>query len=165
MSDDGGRPPHRTGRNDEKEWTRMAADLITPDELRRIADEKEMAKAQEALEKKRKADEAQDQVREAFMSRDIHPEVFERVSRVVKSAAERGEREVLALRFPSTYCTDGGRAINSFEPDWPKTLTGFAKRAHEFWQKELEPKGYKVRAQIMDFPGGMPGDVGIFLRW
>ena len=143
----------------------MAEGLITPDELRRIADEKEMAKAREALEKKRKADEAQDQVREAFMSRDIHPEVFERVSRVVKSAAERGQREVLALRFSSEYCSDHGRAINSFEPDWPESLTGFAKRAYEFWQKELEPKGYKLRAQIMDFPGGVPGDVGIFLRW
>jgi hypothetical protein len=143
----------------------VAEGMITPEELRRIADEKEMAKAQEALEKKRKADEAQDQVREAFMSRDIHPEVFERVSRVVKGAAERGEREVLVLRFPSTYCTDGGRAINSFEPDWPKSLTGFAKRAYEFWQKELEPQGYKLRAQIMDFPGGVPGDVGIFLKW
>jgi hypothetical protein len=41
---------------------------------------------------------------------------------------------------------------NSFEPDWPGTLTGFAKRAHDFWQKELEPQGYKLRAQIMDFP-------------
>ena len=143
----------------------MAEGMITPDELRRIADEKEMAKAREALEKKRKADEAQDQVREAFMSRDIHPEVFERVSRVVKSAAEQGQREVLALRFSSEYCTDRGRAINSFEPDWPKTLTGFAKRAYEFWQKELEPQGYKLRAEIMDFPGGMPGDVGMFLRW
>ena len=143
----------------------MAEGLITPDELRRITDEKEMAKAREALEKKRKADEAQDQVREAFLSRDIHPEVFERVSRVVKSAAERGQREVLALRFSSAYCTDHGRAINSFEPDWPKTLTGFAKRAYEFWQKELEPQGYKLRAEIMDFPSGMPGDVGMFLRW
>lgn len=143
----------------------MAEGLITPEQLRRIAEEKEMAQLREALEKKRKADEAQDQVRDAFMSRDVHPEVFERVSRVVKGAAERGEREVLAIRFPSEYCTDGGRAINSFEPDWPKTLTGFAKRAYEFWQKELEPHGYKLRAQIMDFPGGMPGDVGIFLRW
>jgi N-acetylglucosamine kinase-like BadF-type ATPase len=143
----------------------VAEGLITPDELRRITDEKEMAKAREALEKKRKADEAQHEVREAFMSRDIHPEVFERVSRVVKSAAERGEREVLLFRFSSEYCTDGGRAINSFEPDWPQSLTGFAKRAYEFWQKEFEPKGYKLRAQIMDFPGGMPGDVGIFLRW
>jgi hypothetical protein len=143
----------------------VAEGLITPDELRRIAEEKEMAQLREALEKKRKADEAQDQVREAFLSREIHPEVFERVSRVVKSAAERGEREVLVVRFSSEYCTDGGRAINSFEPDWPESLTGFGKRAYEFWQKELEPQGYKLRAQIMDFPGGMPGDVGMFLKW
>jgi hypothetical protein len=143
----------------------VAEGLITPEQLRRLAEENEMAQLREALEKKRKADEAHDQVREAFMSRDIHPEVFERVSRVVKSAAERGEREALVLRFSSEYCTDGGRRINSFEPDWPESLTGFAKRAYEFWQKELEPKGYKLRAQIMDFPGGMPGDVGIFLRW
>jgi hypothetical protein len=143
----------------------VAEGLITPDQLRKIAEEKEMAQLREALEKKRKADEAQDQVRDAFMAQDIHPDVFERVSRVVKGAAGRGEREVLAIRFPSEYCTDGGRAINSFEPNWPKALTGFAKRAYEFWQQELEPKGYKLRAQIMDFPGGMPGDVGIFLRW
>jgi hypothetical protein len=72
---------------------------------------------------------------------------------------------VLALRFSCEHCTDRGRAINSFEPDWPKTLTGFAQCAYEFWQKELEPQGYKLRAQIIDFLGGMPGDVGIFLRW
>jgi hypothetical protein len=143
----------------------MAEGMITPDELRRIADDKEKEQLQAALEKKRKTDDAQDQVREAFMAREIHPEVFERVSKVVRAAAERGEREVLVLRFSSEYCTDGGRAINSFEPDWPKSLTGFAKVAYEFWHKELEPQGYKLRAQIMDFPGGMPGDVGIFLRW
>jgi hypothetical protein len=139
--------------------------MITPEQLRKIAEEKEMAQLREMLEKKRKTDEAQDQVREAFLSRDVHPEVFERVSRVVKSAAERGEREVLLFRFPSAYCTDRGRTINNSEPDWPKSLTGFAKRAHEFWEKELQPQGYKLRAQIMDFPGGMPGDVGIFLGW
>jgi hypothetical protein len=139
--------------------------MITPDQLRKIAEGKEMAQLREMLDKKRKADEARDQVRDAFLSRDIHPEVFERVSRVVKSAAERGEQEVLAIRFSSEFCTDGGRAINSFEPNWPESLTGFAKRAYEFWEKELQPKGYKLRAQIMDFPGGVPGDVGIFLRW
>jgi hypothetical protein len=143
----------------------MPGDLIKPDDLRRIADEIEMAKAREALEKKRKIDHERDEFRETFMAREVHPEVFERVSKLVKSAAERGEREVLALRFPSSYCTDGGRAINSFEPDWPRTLTGFAKKAHDFYEKELAPLGYKSRAQIMDFPGGMPGDVGIFLRW
>ena len=35
----------------------MAEGLITPNELRRIADEKDMEKAREALEKKRKADD------------------------------------------------------------------------------------------------------------
>jgi len=143
----------------------MASGLISPEQLRRIAEEKEMAQLREALEKKRKVDDERQQLRNAFMSREIHPEVFERVSKVVQGAAERGEREVLALRFSSEYCTDGGRAINSFEPDWPQSLTGFAKRAYEFWQKELEPQGYKLRAQIMDFPGGVPGDVGLFLRW
>jgi hypothetical protein len=139
--------------------------MITPDELRRIAEEKEMAQLREALEKKRKADEERHHLHDAFMADELVPDVFERASRLVKGAAERGEREVLAIRFPSEYCTDGGRAINSFEPNWPESLTGFAKRAYEFWQKELEPKGYKLRAQIMDFPGGVPGDVGIFLRW
>jgi hypothetical protein len=141
------------------------SDLIKPDDLKRIADDVEMAKAKEALEKKRKVDHERDSFRDAFMTRDIAPDVFDRLSRVVKGAAERGEHEVLAVRFPSAYCTDGGRAVNSFEPDWPQTLTGFAKKAHEFYEKELAPLGYKVRAQIMDFPGGMPGDVGIFLRW
>jgi hypothetical protein len=143
----------------------VAEGLITPDQLRRITEEKDMEKAREALEKKRQADDEHQQLRNAFMAREIHPDVFERVSKVVRAAAERGEREVLALRFSSQYCTDGGRAINSFEPDWPGTLTGFAKRAYDFWQKELEPQGYKLRAQIMDFPGGVPGDIGIFLRW
>jgi hypothetical protein len=99
------------------------------------------------------------------MSREIHPYVFERVSKAVRAAAERGEREVQVVRFSSQDCTDGGRAINNFEPEWPDTLTGFAMRAYEFQQKELEPQGYKLRAQIMDFPGGVPGDVGICLRW
>ena len=143
----------------------MAEGLITPNELGRIAEEKAMAQLREALEKKRKADEERHHLRDAFMAEEFPPDVFERASRMVKGAAERGEREVLALRFPSEYCTDGGRAINNFEPDWPETLTGFANRAYEFWQKELEPQGYKLRAQIMDFPGGMPGDVGMFLRW
>jgi hypothetical protein len=143
----------------------MPQGLITPDELRRMAEENELARAREALEKKKRIDEERDSLHEAFMARDVHPEVFERVSRAVTDAAERGEHELMVVRFPSTYCTDGGRAINNFEAGWPDTLTGFAKKAHEFWKKELEPHGYKLRAQILEFPGGMPGDVGIFLRW
>ena len=143
----------------------MAGRLVTPDELRRITHQKEMEKMREALEKKRRMDEERHHFHDTFMHQDLPPDALQRVSALVRGAAEHGQREVLALRFPSEYCTDGGRAINDFEPNWPDTLTGFAKRAYDFWQKELEPQGYKVRAQIMDFPGGMPGDVGVFLRW
>jgi hypothetical protein len=139
--------------------------LIKPDELKHITEDIENTKAREALEKKRKADHERDEFHDSFMARDIHPDVFDRLSRLVKTAAEHGQHEVLVMQFPSSYCTDRGRAINNFEPDWPQTLTGFAKKAMEFYEKELEPAGYKVRAQILDYPGGMPGDVGIFLRW
>jgi hypothetical protein len=70
----------------------------------------------------------------------------------------------VVMPFPSAFCTDGGRAINNYKAGWPDTLTGFTTRGHEFWRKELEPQGSKVRAQILDFRGGVPGDVGVFLR-
>lgn len=139
--------------------------LIKPEELKHISEETEMAKAREALEKKRKIEHERDEFRDSFMSRDLHPDVLGRVSRLVKGAAERGQREVMAFQFPSAYCTDRGRAINNFEHEWPQTLTGVAKKAYEFYEKELAPAGYKVRAEVLDYPGGMPGDVGMFLRW
>jgi hypothetical protein len=30
---------------------------------------------------------------------------------------------------------------------------------------ELKPLGFKLNAQILDYPGGMPGDIGLYLRW
>ena len=84
---------------------------------------------------------------------------------MVRRAAEEGKSEVMAFRFPSEWCTDKGRAINNFEPHWPETLTGFAKRGYEYYEQELRPAGYKARAQVLDFPSGVPGDVGIFLSW
>ena len=144
----------------------MPAGLITPEELRRIVEDKEMEKAQEALEKQRKIDAERHAYHDTFMHQELRPDVMQRLTALVRGAAERGESEVLAMRpCPSEYCTGGGRAINNFEPGWPDTLSGFARRGYEFWQQELAPQGFKVRAQIMNFPGGMPGDVGIFLRW
>ena len=45
------------------------------------------------------------------------------------------------------------------------SLEGFAKVAMQFYDKELKALGFRVQARILDYPGGMPGDVGIFLRW
>jgi hypothetical protein len=72
---------------------------------------------------------------------------------------------VQVYRFPNHLCTDHGRAINQHERGWEKTLTGVGKEIYEFWKRELDKRGYKIRYDIVDYPGGMPGDVGITLSW
>ena len=140
-------------------------DLITPEDLRQITEEHEMAMLREALERDKKRQKDQDSVRDAFMHQHVRPDAKERFTRAVREAAERGIKEIQICRFPSSYCSDGGRAINNFEPDWPNTLTGYAQEAYQVYERFLRQKGYKLRAQILDYPGGMPGDVGLFLRW
>jgi len=62
-------------------------------------------------------------------------------------------------------CTDHGRAINQREAGWEKTLTGIPKEIFQLWADHLKPKGYRIAYQIIDFPGGMPGDIGVTLSW
>ena len=92
-------------------------------------------------------------------------EAIRRGTLIIRRAAANGLTEVQVLRFPNRLCTDNGRAINNQEPGWESTLTGLPKEMYLFWQKHLQPKGYKLRFQIIDFPQGMPGDVGITLSW
>jgi hypothetical protein len=88
-----------------------------------------------------------------------------RAAAIVKRAADSGLTEVLLVRFPNELCTDRGRAINQQEPGWENTLTGLPKELFEFWRKFMKERGYRLRFQIVDFPGGMPGDVGVTLSW
>lgn len=88
-----------------------------------------------------------------------------RTAAIIKRAANNGLMEVEIFRFPKELCTDRGRAINQREPGWEKTLTGLPKELYEFWERHLKSRGYKIGFQIVDFPGGMPGDVGMTLRW
>ncbi|MBB6252729.1 CBS domain-containing protein [Nitrospirillum iridis] len=80
-------------------------------------------------------------------------------------AAARGEKEFLLLRFPAELCSDGARAINVPEPDWPRTLRGEAAEIYQRWHRELQPEGFSLTARVLDFPNGIPGDVGLFLVW
>jgi hypothetical protein len=92
-------------------------------------------------------------------------EAMQRVAAIVQRAVSNGQTEVQVYRFPNQLCTDHGRAINQQEPGWEKTLTGLPKEMYEFWGRRLRPLGYKLKVQIVDWPGGMPGDVGITLKW
>ncbi len=99
------------------------------------------------------------------MSRKVAPEAIDRINNAVRIAAQNGQHHLQVITFPSSYCSDRGRRINIADPEWPGTLTGFAKDAYEFYQNELHPLGYKLRAEITSFPGGMPGDVALSLAW
>ncbi len=92
-------------------------------------------------------------------------EALKRVAVIVERAVSNGLSEVQVFRFPNSLCTDLGRAINQQEPGWEATLTGLPKEMYEFWDRQLRPLGYTLKVQIIDFPGGMPGDVGITLKW
>ena len=141
------------------------AELVKPGDLKKATEQKEMRRAQELLEAdKRHADEKL-QLETAFKERQLQPDVKERLHRALMAAAERGETHLQVLTFPSELCIDGGRAINNGDPNWPETLIGHAQRAYEFFKAEMQPLGYRLRAEILDFPGGVPGDVGISLSW
>ena len=92
-------------------------------------------------------------------------ERMKRASAIIERAVSNGLTEVLVMRFPNSLCTDRGRAINQQEAGWEDTLTGLPKELYGFWNRQLRPLGYKIRFQIVDWPGGMPGDVGITLKW
>ncbi len=82
-----------------------------------------------------------------------------------RQAAEDGQKEFMVLRFPSKLCSDGGRAINVAEPGWPATLRGEAGELYFRWEQSLKSHGFQLAARVLDFPGGKPGDIGLFLTW
>ena len=140
-------------------------ELLRPDDLKKIADDIDMAKAQKAMAHMKRDEEEKAALKEIFMSREIHPEAKTRINQAVGRAAEQGNRQVLVVEFPASFCNEQGRRIKNLESDWPESLEGFAKKAYEYYKKELQTLGFKLTAQILDYPGGMPGRVGLYLSW
>lgn len=149
-----------------KDQTKADGSLSAKDLLKVVADQ-DAAKAAEALRRKKKEDEERKALHESFMkpSDRSDDEIMSRVMLLCRNAANSGHTQVLAYRFPSKLCTDGGRAINNSERGWESTLTGRPKYAYDFWSKKLKPLGFNLAAEILDYPGGMPGDVGFMLNW
>jgi hypothetical protein len=143
------------------------ADLPTAKDLMKQIALKEAEKATAAMHERNAADEEKKALLEKFskpsgVTDDVR---MARAAAIIKRAANNGLTEVFVFRFPNELCTDRGRAINQNEPGWEKTLTGLPKELFEFFEKHLKPRGYHVAYQIVDFPGGMPGDVGVTLKW
>lgn len=145
--------------------TPISAQPLSVKDLKRIAEEKETAKLQEILARRGKEEEEEKRTREEFMEREIRPDGIERFNSWVQRAAEQGRNEIEILRFPSQYCSDKGRAINNLEEGWPETLTGGARKLYDAYVQHLQAQGYKIRAQILNYPDGGLGEVGIYIGW
>jgi len=136
-------------------------------DLRRRMAEREAAKAAEELRHMQEQEERQKAVMAEFHKPpERTPEqLLQLVMQLVNRAAERAQSEVQVYRFPNALCSDRGRRINNSEPEWEKTLEGRPKAAYEFWHDHLRPLGFHLKAEVLEYPGGMPGDIGLILTW
>ncbi len=154
--------------SDNRSTTQAAgAGIFSAADLKRWMAEREAAKAAEELRHMQEQEEKQKAVMEEFHKPPARTpdQLMQLLMQLVNQAAERGQSEVQVYRFPNTLCTDRGRRINNSEPDWDKTLEGRPKLGFEFWREHLRPLGFGLKAEILEYPGGMPGDVGFFLTW
>ncbi len=136
-------------------------------DLRRRMAEREAQKAAEEMRRMQAQEEAQKAVMAEFERPPARtPEqLLPAIMQLVSQAAERGQSQVQVYRFPNAMCTDRGRRINNTESDWPQTLQGRPKAGYEFWREHLRPLGFGLKAEVLEYPGGMPGDIGFFLTW
>ncbi len=130
---------------------------------------RDMKKAQEDASQK-----AADAARKALIAKlaepmDMTPEFVSELKRNlvvrIRLAAERGEKELLVMRFPNALCKDQGRAINNDDPAWPDSLLGRPRQAFELWRDHLKGAHYGLKAMVIEWPGGVMGDIGFFLTW
>jgi hypothetical protein len=98
----------------------------------------------------------------------------------IRRAFDKGDTELMITSFPASFCTDGGRAINNADvppinrpaarepdadPEWLATVPKGVKVVYDFWKQNLRPGGFKFGARIISYPGGIPGEVGLFFSW
>ncbi|SFJ40809.1 MULTISPECIES: hypothetical protein [unclassified Phyllobacterium] len=136
-----------------------ATELRQEVKKRESEETKKQAKAKSVQEQKI-ADFAED-----FLKNHVGEADILAVRRAVAAAVENGKFEAMVYTFSSDLCSDSGRAINSGDKSWPDTLQGKAKEFYDRYQKFGKPQGFRLKAMIISFPNGMPGDVGFFLNW
>lgn len=147
--------PLRTRRDDE----------LTVDDFRHLAAHHwdEVARMQQ--DRRREAAEQHRRDVRRLIDTHIADKTWNHLIHAAREAADRGETQFLLLRFPAALCSDAGRAVNAPDPDWPRTLRGEAAEVYLRWEHELRHRGFHIMARVLDFPDGVPGDIGLYLIW
>ncbi|PZR01034.1 MAG: histidine kinase [Cereibacter sphaeroides] len=128
-----------------------------------------LSREMEKMDEQQKAKEEQEKKLKdftySFLNQHVSDDELAAIQKLVMNAAKNGAFEALVYSFPSDLCTDSGRAINSRMDHWPETLQGKAKELFDRYITNVKPQGFRLKATIINFPNGMPGDVGLFLSW
>jgi CBS domain-containing protein len=138
---------------------------VTVADFQRLVADHETKEMEHRDEQRRIAAEQHRRQTAELIDRHISDAAWRNLLHRARQVAERGGTEFMLLRFPSQLCSDGGRAVNVAEADWPATLRGEAAEIYLRWERDLKPQGFHLAARVLDFPGGMPGDIGLFLIW
>lgn len=116
-------------------------------------------------DEKHLAEEKHHRQADQFLAQHLTEEAWKRMLSGARATAMKGEQEHLLLRFPCEVCSDHGRAVNAPDPSWPETLRGMAAEVFLRWKTELRDHGFSLHARVVEFPDGVPGDIGLFLAW
>jgi hypothetical protein len=149
----------------ETDGTVPAPGAISAEGLRKKALELKLAEMERGDKIKSREAKKHSEFVEEFFHKHIGDAERAIIRRVVTKAAADGEFEAMVYSFPSSFCTDSGRAINNNLQGWQNTLQGKAKEIYELFDTVGRPQGYTLKAMVINFPGGMPGDIGFFLGW
>jgi len=136
-------------------------------EFRKLAADFETEVARKRVEERRAEAKLRSEQMKVLIGEHITGKRWRELLRRARESAAHGMREFLLLRFPHSLCSDGGRSINALPENgnWPETLRGEAAEVYLRWKQELRPRGFRLTARVLDFPGGVPGDIGLFLVW
>jgi CBS domain-containing protein len=129
-----------------------------------VDDSKAGATQQQDAIRKAAAQQRQELARQ-LMDTHVSDELWQNLLHRARQVAEAGGPEFLLLRFPNELCTDGGRAIDVALDGWPTTLRGEPAELYLRWERELKGRGFRLAARVLEYPDGMPGDIGLFLVW
>ena len=141
------------------------SEKLSAKDLRARISEKQFEEATKAATKTRAEDEEKRKTYLEFMERVFTEEDRLRLRRKGERAVEQQLYEIELLKFPSEYLEDHGRRINNNADNWPDSLTGYAKSVHDAYVDLARPEGYKLLARVLDYPGGMIGDIGLYMSW
>lgn len=139
--------------------------VVSANDLRMAILKKEMEEIEKAEKAKTDQEQRLKDFADSFMHDHISDDERAMIQKLVMAAVQNGKFEALVYSFPSDLCSDSGRAINNRLAHWPETLQGKAKELYDRYVAVAKPQGFKLKAAIISFPGGMPGDVGFFLNW